>query len=167
MYTFTARILKFKKQGEKTGWTYIDVPFDIAQRVKPNCKRSFRVKGTLDNLKIKGVALIPMGEGNFILVLNATLRKGTGKKEGAMLKVTLEEDTEEYQIDFDFITCLADEPQAADFFKTLTKSHQHYFSKWIQTAKTDATKANRIVQAVNAMLKKQGFPEMIRANRKQ
>lgn len=167
MYTFTTRINKFKSKGEKTGWTYLDIPFDVAQNIKPNCKRAFRVKGTLDNFKIKGVALIPMGDGNFILALNATIRKGITKKVGDMLFITLQEDKEEYKIDFDFLTCLADAPEADSFFKTLTKSHQHYFSKWIQSAKTDATKAKRIAQAVNAMLKKQGFPEMVRANKKQ
>ena len=31
--------------GEKTGWSYIEIPAAIAQQLKPNYKKSFRVKG--------------------------------------------------------------------------------------------------------------------------
>jgi len=33
----------------------------------PNNKKSFKVKGTLDSHTIKQTALIPMGDGSFIL----------------------------------------------------------------------------------------------------
>ena len=44
MIKFTATIKQFAEQGEKTGWTYIDVPENIALQLKPNNKKSFRVK---------------------------------------------------------------------------------------------------------------------------
>jgi uncharacterized protein YdeI (YjbR/CyaY-like superfamily) len=62
--------------------------------------------------------------------------------------------------------CLHDEPKAWDFFKVLPGSHQRYFSKWIDSAKTEETKANRIAQAVNALAKQLGYPEMLRASKK-
>ena len=92
MIKFTATIHKFEKQGEKTGWTYIGIPADIAQKLKPGNKKSFRVKGKLDNFKIDGIALLPMGGGSFIMALNAAMRKGIRKKHGAMLEVQLAED---------------------------------------------------------------------------
>ena len=52
------------------------------------------------------------------------------------------------------------------FFKTLPGSHQRYFSKWIEDAKTMQTKTKRIVMALTAFSKKQGFPEMMRENKK-
>lgn len=163
MISYTTTILKFGKKGEKTGWTYIEVPVDVAQELLPGNKKTFRVKGKLDNHSIKAVALLPMGEGTFIMPLNAKMRKGFGKREGAMLKVQLEVDKSEYQLNSDFMDCLRDEPTALNFFKSLTKSHQNYFSKWIDTAKTIETKSNRIAQAVMALSKKQGYPEMIRS----
>ena len=84
---FTATIHRFEKQGEKTGWTYFEVPPDIAQQLKPGNKKEFKVKGKLDDHPIKRISLLPMGGGRFILVLNAALRKAIGKKEGAMVKV--------------------------------------------------------------------------------
>jgi len=165
MIQFTATIHKFDKQGEKTGWTYIEISAAQAKKLKPNTKVSFRVKGTLDSLKIKQVALLPMGEGHFIMPLNASMRKGIGKKLGDMLKVSIEADNSEFALSKDFMDCLHDDPGAYDFFQTLSGSHQKYFSKWIDSAKTSTTKTKRIVMAVTALAQKQGYPEMIRSNR--
>ncbi|MBL7740984.1 MAG: DUF1905 domain-containing protein [Chitinophagaceae bacterium] len=164
--SFTTTIHKFDKQGEKTGWTYIEIPADVAQKIKPGNKKSFRVKGKLDNYKIAGISLLPMGGGAFVMALNATMRKGIGKKHGAMLKVELQEDTKEFAFNKDFIECLEDEPSAIEFFRSLAGSHQRYFSKWIDSAKTVETKAKRIAWAVTALSKKQGYGEMIRSHSK-
>jgi len=165
MILFSATIYKFAKQGEKTGWTYIEINARQANRLKPDTKVSFRVKGTLDSFKIKQIALLPVGEGNFIVPLNAAMRKATGKKPGDKLKVSLEADDSEFAFSEDFMACLQDDPVAYDFFQTLSGSHQKYFSKWIDSAKTSATKTKRIVMAVTALSKKQGYPEMIRSNK--
>lgn len=165
MIRYTTTILKFNKKGEKTGWTYIEVPADIAQKLKPKNKRSFRVKGLLDEFPIKSAALLPMGEGAFILPLNAAIRRGIKKKEGAMLKVQMEEDKSPQLLDEDLMDCLHDEPKALEFFNKLNNSHRNYFSKWISSAKGEDTKARRIAEAVNALSKGMGFPEMLRARK--
>ena len=161
--SYITTILKFKEQGEKTGWTYIEAPIDIALKLNPNNKKSFRVKGKLDNYPIQKIALLPMGEGNFILPLNEAIRKGIGKKQGAMLQVKLEKDKSEVVINSDLMDCLVDDADALAFFNQLAKSHQHYFSKWIEGAKTDVTKTKRIAQTVNALSQKIGYSEMIRS----
>ena len=166
MVQFTTTIRQFDKQGEKTGWTYIEVPSDIAEKLMPGNRKGFRVKGKRDNFSIKGIALLPMGGGNFILTLNADLRRGIRKKKGAMLSVKLQVDPEGYKLNEDFIACLNDDPVAKKFFDTLTGSHRNYFSKWIDAAKTEPTKIKRIALAVNALSKKWGYPEMIRSSKK-
>ncbi len=50
---YTAIIKKFANQGEKTGWTYIEVPSLQAQKLKPGNKTTFRVKGNLDNYSLR------------------------------------------------------------------------------------------------------------------
>ena len=35
MVQFTTTIKQFDKQGEKTGWTYIEIPSDIAEKLMP------------------------------------------------------------------------------------------------------------------------------------
>jgi len=165
MVIFTATLLQFAAQGEKTGWTYIEIPADLASQLKPGNKKSFRVKGKLDNYAIKSVALMPMGGGNFIMAVNATMRKGIGKRKGAMVKVQLTEDKTTFTICQELQECLQDEPKAQSFFSHLPPSHQRYYSKWVEDAKTDATRANRIARVLNALENKWSFSEMLRAGK--
>ncbi len=166
MIQFVVTIHRFEKQGEKTGWTYIEIPTDIAEKLKPGNKKSFRVKGRLDDFKISGVSLLPMEGGSFIMPINATMRKGIGKKHGAMLKVQLTEDKKPYEINADFLECLADEPRALKAFKALPKSFQNYYSKWIESAKTEPTRTKRIAHAVSTLAKNMNFSEMIHSAQK-
>ena len=165
MIQFTATIHKFDRKGEKTGWRYIEIVASQARKLKPASKVSFRVKGSLDQHSIEKIALIPMGNGNFILPLNGPMRKAIGKKLGDKINVILEVDDRKLTLSTDLMTCLKEEPLAIAFFKSLPKSHQHYFSKWIERAKTTPTKTKRIAMAVTAMTKQQGFAEMLRANK--
>ncbi len=166
MIKFTSILRKFDRQGEKTGWTYIEVPADLAQKLKPGNKKSFRVKGKLDSCKISGIALLPMGGGAFIMAVNAAMRKAIHKRHGALLKLQLEADESGFVFNKDLIACLADEPAAKIFFNTLPGSHQRYFSKWIDSAKTTPTRVKRIMMAVNALAKGWGYVEMIRSSKK-
>ena len=167
MIRFSAIIKKFNKQGEKTCWTYIQITPQQATALKPGNKTSFRVSGRLDHYAIEKLALMPMGDGSFIMPLNAAVRKGIKKQKDAVVEVEIEVDTEPIRIDPDFMSCLEDETQALKTFQALAKGHQNYFSKWIETAKTEPTKAKRIAMAVNALAKGMGFPEMLRAHKKE
>jgi uncharacterized protein YdeI (YjbR/CyaY-like superfamily) len=60
------------------------------------------------------------------------------------------------------MACLSDEPSAKRFFQTLPGSHQRYFGKWIESAKTEQTKTKRIANAISALAKDMGYPEMMR-----
>ena len=166
MIQFSTTILRFKDQGEKTGWTYIEISAKIAEQLKPGNRKSFRVKGKLDNHSIKGVALMPMGEGDFIMALNATMRKAIGKRKGDKLRVQLEADDKLPELSADLLECLSDEPKAAEYFNSLPFSHRLYFSRWIESAKTAPTKAKRIAQAVTALARRMGFGEMLREGKK-
>lgn len=167
MIQFTTSMKKFDRQGEKTGWTYIEIPVDLAQKLKRGNKKEFKVKGKLDSHAITRVSLLPMGGGAFIMPINAAMRKAIGKRHGAMVKVQLTEDKTEFVFNKDFMICLADEPIAMKFFKTLPGSHQRYFSKWIDSAKTEPTRAKRIAQAVTALSKTHGYADMLRALKKE
>jgi hypothetical protein len=166
MLEFTATISRFKEQGEKTGWTYIEVPSDLANQLVPGNKKGFRVKGFLDDHPIKSLSLLPMGGGNFILTLNATIRKAIRKNIGAKIWVRIEVDTKPITPPKELLECLADEPKALERFKQLAKSHQNYFTQWINQAKTEPTKAKRIAASINALAGGFGFVEAIRSLRK-
>lgn len=163
MLKFDAVIEKFGSQGEKTGWTYIKISKQQAEILHKGVKTSYRVKGNLDAVTIEKQALLPMGDGGFILTLNANLRKKLGKMKGAVVQVGIEVDDQPLGSDADFTACLDDEPLARKHYETLTKGHQNYFTKWLTSAKTETTKTKRIAMAVNALSKGWGFPEMLRA----
>src|ERR1700712_808366 len=110
---------------------------------------------------------MPMGDGNFIMALKAEVRKGIHKNAGAMLYVSIEEDTDyKVEIPDDLKECFDFEPEAWLFFNSLAKSHRDYFIKWIDSAKTNETRAKRIVNTVNAMLRKWHYNVMIKELRK-
>ncbi len=165
MIAFNTKLERFAKQGEKTGWTYLVVPAKVANKLNPGVKKSYRVKGKLDNYKIEKVALIPMGEGDFIMAINAAMRKATGKRQGATVKVQIELDKAQILPPSELIECLKDEPEAYKYFNSLPQGHRNYFTKWIETAKTEPTKTKRIAMVVRTMVRKMDFGAMLREDR--
>lgn len=163
MVVFNAVIKKFERNAEKTGWTYIVIPAAIANQLKPDFRKSFRIKGRIDEVKIEKVSLLPMGDGDFILALNKQLRNQIGKGVGATLKVQIQEDKRELEIFPELLSCLEDEPEAHKAFMKMPPSHRRYYSKWITDAKTDQTRVKRIAITVNAMLTNKTFGEALKA----
>ncbi|WP_028296901.1 YdeI/OmpD-associated family protein [Olivibacter sitiensis] len=167
MVSFTAEIYKFAQNGEKTGWSYIEVPIAMSEQLKPGYRQSFRVRATLDGILFTGLSLTPMGNGKFILALKQEIRKKLGKEEGDILTVGMEEDKDfKVVIPDDLQLCLLDAEGAADQFMKLAPSHRHYFIKWINEAKTMGTRSKRIAMTVDAMEKQWDYGTMIRENRK-
>ncbi|MEO6404554.1 MAG: YdeI/OmpD-associated family protein [Ferruginibacter sp.] len=167
MFSFTTTIKKFGEQGEKTGWTYIVVPETISKKLNPGVKKSYRVKGKLDEFPIEKVALIPMGGGDFILAINAAIRKATGKRYGSKLTVQLELDISPILAPLELLECLQDEPDALKYYNALPQGHRNYYTKWIQAAKTEPTKTKRIAVVIKTMALKMDFGTMLRFEREE
>lgn len=165
MIHFSTIIQRFGSKGEKTGWTFIKITEEIAQKLNPNVKKSYRIKGKLDDLLISGIAIVPMGEGDFILPLKAELRKKLKKRNGDTLTVSLTIDTAPLKINDHLLLCLEDEPKAKKYFDSLTASHQRYFSNWVDSAKTETTQTKRIVIILKALLLNMDYGMMIRGSK--
>ena len=166
MIIHAATIHQYGKKGEKTGWHYLEIPQHIAEELKPECKVSFRVKGKIDEVEINGVALVPMGAGDFILALKKDLLKKIGKRKGATVSLSIEEDRDfKFEIPEDLLDCFEDVEGTLDQFILQPKSHQNYFIRWINEAKTDATRVKRLTMTLNAMIEKQDYGEMIRSSK--
>lgn len=159
---FKATLQKYGANADKTGWTYFVIPAAVANKIKKDVKKSYRVKGTLDGFSIKQTSILPAGDGSFIMPFNAEMRKATRKKMGDSISVELEADETELLISADFVSCLADEPQAESYFFSLPRSHQNYYSKWIESAKTEPTKTRRIAIVINGLARKMDFGAMLR-----
>jgi hypothetical protein len=157
MTRFTTSLQQFDEKGEKSGWTYILIPPDIAEVLTPGSRKTFRVKGKIDAYAIKSVAVMPMGDGAFILPVNATMRKAIGKRKGAMVDVSLAVDKTIPEVPAVFVACLADEPEAKQFFEQLPLSQRNYFSKWVVAVKSEELQAKRIAQAIDALAHRKNF----------
>lgn len=163
--TFTTKLEKFGAQGEKTGWTYIEIPAKIAAKIKPGQKKSFRIKGKIDNYPFKGGSTLPMGGGDFIFAINATIRKKIKKFKGDTVIVQIEEDKAPVKFSKNLLDCLAEDKKANACWDKIPNSHKNYYSKWVETAKTDATKAKRIAMVLDGLPKGWTFGEMLRFSR--
>lgn len=163
MPTFKATIQKFSSKGEKTGWTYVEIPPDILKKLKLKSKQGFRIKGVIDDVKFEKLATYPIGEGNYIIAINSELKRKLGKKEGAMVSVKFEIDEAGALKSPELISCLQEDKIAKKHFDSLLLSHQNYFHRYVASARGKDTKAGRIVNVINAMYKKQDFGEMIRS----
>jgi hypothetical protein len=162
MVQFESEMVKYGRMGEKTGWTVIELPCDITEQLNPAVRKPYRVKGLIDGLPIQSIAIIPIGGGTFVLPLNAVIRKAIGKKQGAMVKLWLTLDTDEYQLNKTLLDCLNEFKVAKNAFFSKPRSHQNYYSKWVETAKTQATIDKRIVQIIDSLERGLTYPEMLK-----
>lgn len=157
MIRFTTKLQKQNKPG---GWTYLIVPAAQAKKLKPG-KKAFRVKGTLDGFAFKHTSLLPFGNESHFLPVNVAMRKGTGKKAGDKIMVAMEVDESKPKLSRDLLQCLKEDPEASEFFKTLSPYMQYYYSTWIESAKSAQTKTRRLVAVVNSLAKKQNYMELM------
>jgi hypothetical protein len=74
MLSFQATILKFSGKGEKTGWTYVEIPPGIILKLELKNKKGFRIRGFVDDIQIEKLSTYPVGGGNFILAINSGLK---------------------------------------------------------------------------------------------
>ena len=158
---FTTTLERFGEKGEKSAWTFIRIPDACLQSWNITARSPFQVKGKIDDCVISQKAVMSMGEGQMILPINAALRKKTRKEAGDKVEMALAVDKSEYKIHKELLLCLEDEPAAKKNFNAMTKSHQKYYSKWIEEAKTKPTAAKRIATAVTTLALGLNYSEMI------
>lgn len=78
------------------------------------------------------------------------------------MEVELEIDTDPLPQSDDLLACLEDEPKALAYFNSLPTSHQNYYSKWIESAKTIETKTKRISMMIKGMMMGLNYGETLR-----
>ncbi|MEN9640290.1 MAG: hypothetical protein RLZZ262_2159 [Bacteroidota bacterium] len=156
------QIQRFYEQGEKTSWSYIPIEAALAIQLHDSDRKSFRGKGTIDGCAFAQIALMPMGGGDYILPLNANIRKSIGKKPGDVVHLILEKDTDTWQMNEELEACLLDLPDLHQAFVSLPQGHQRYFSNWIESTKNPQLRADRIAKTMYAIEHKLNYGEMIR-----
>jgi uncharacterized protein YdeI (YjbR/CyaY-like superfamily) len=152
---------RYGQNGDKSGWTYVQLAAETVTRLTDE-RRSFKICGSIDEYSLKQVAVIPVGEGDFILPVNAIMRRAIGKKEGDKVVLSFSIDSSEVILSAELMETLSMDGQALHSFQQLTPGHQQYFSKWVESAKTATTKADRLAKCLYAMQYGLDYGQMIR-----
>lgn len=144
-----------KKFPGKGGWTYAELPNIRNNRTAPFGWR--RVRGAIDSWQIEKYHLMPMGNGQLFLPVKAAIRKKIGKEAGDYISIELYEDDTPLKIPQEFVDCLETEPGLYHRFLSLKEGEQKEFIDWIFSAKTEQTKADRIVRCIDLLEKNKTF----------
>ena len=150
------KILLQKMPG-KGGWTYALLP---GVKPAPNTHFGWRkVKGSIDGVVLKQYHLMPFGNGTLFLPVKAEVRKKIKKEAGDYVHVLLYDDTDVYPVPEELLLCLQDEPEALQYFNTLSEEESAAYSRWIDGAKSGEIKVRRIAAAVNRLAMRLPFSE--------
>lgn len=133
------------------GGAFVDVPFDVEKEF--GSKRP-KVKAMIEGVPYRGT-LTRMGTECHLLLILKDIREQIGKTFGDEIRITVEPDTEERVIEVpaELKKAFKSEKEAKSFFEKLSYTHQREYVNWINEAKKEETRANRIVKTIE-MLKK-------------
>lgn len=138
-------------QNAGGGGAFVEVPFNVEAAF--GSKRP-KVKALIEGVPYRGI-LTRMGTDYHILIILKGIREQIGKTFGDEIKITVETDTEPRVIEIpaELKKAFKTEKEAKAFFEKLSYTHQREYVMWINEAKRDETRQNRIVKTIE-MLKK-------------
>jgi hypothetical protein len=145
-HTFTAVI-----QNAGGGGAFVEVPFDVEEAFG---SKKPKVKALIDGVEYRGT-LVRMGTECHLLLILKSIRGRIGKTFGDEIRVTVEADTEErvVAVPEELKRAFKSEKEAKAAFDKLSYTHQREYVTWIDEAKKDETRRNRIIKTIE-MLKK-------------
>ena len=144
--TFTATI-----ENAGGGGAFVEIPFDVEGAF--GSKRP-RVKALIEGIPYRST-LMRMGTECHILGILKEIREQLGKTFGDEVTITLEPDTEPRLIEVprDLMKELKRDKEAKAFFEELSYTHQKEYVRWVEEARKEETRQNRILKTIE-MLKK-------------
>jgi hypothetical protein len=144
-----------KKIEGKGGWTYAEIPQILQDRRSPF--GLVRVRGTIDDFEIKSFNLWQMSNGLLFMPVKKEIRKKIKKEAGDKVRIILFADNLPIEIPDELIECLQNESGLYEKFLTYSEGEKKAFINWVYSAKTDETKADRIVKTIEKIEKGQKF----------
>jgi hypothetical protein len=147
-YKFRAKIAE---ASVGTGGAFVLFPYDVEKEF--GTKGRVGVKSTLAGIPYSG-SLIRYGMPQHMLCVLKSIREQTGKGPGDTIDVVVwkDEEVRTVEIPAAFRALLKKEGLLAGFEK-LSYTHRKEYVRWIEEAKKEETRQNRMAKAV-AMLRK-------------
>lgn len=137
------------------GWHYVELSGIPEQDVAAN--GLVRIRGWIDEVEIRQFNLLPMKNGNKMLVIKAAIRKVIKKKGGDKVHIKLFPDSSAIEVPEDILDSLLQSPRAYEHFEQLSESNKKYYIDWIDEAKGVETKVNRIVKMIRQLEQNKKF----------
>ncbi|OGO29853.1 MAG: hypothetical protein A2136_05345 [Chloroflexi bacterium RBG_16_54_11] len=139
-------------ENEGSGGAFVVVPFDVE---KAFGKKRVKIKATIDGEPYRG-SLVRYGTPQYMLLILKEIRQKIGKTFGDEVAVEVEEDLELRQVELppDFLEALQANPAEYEFYKRLSYSHQREYVLWINEAKRDQTRQERIRRSIEMLKQK-------------
>jgi hypothetical protein len=125
---------------------FVDIPFDVEAVFG---RKRVPVNATIDGEPYRG-SVVRMGGDCHMLIVVKEIRERIGKSAGDTVEVTVEEDTAPRVVGVpeDLRLALSADEAVAAFFAGLAFTHQREHVQWIEEAKREHTRRNRIEKAV-------------------
>lgn len=132
------------------GGAYVQIPFDVEEVYG---KKRVKIKALIEGEPYRG-SIVRMGGPNHILIILKKIREAIGKSFGDEVEIELEEDDEPRKLILpeDFLIELAGNQQAKEFFDTLSFSNQKEYLQWVESAKREQTRQDRISQVLKLLV---------------
>jgi Bacteriocin-protection, YdeI or OmpD-Associated/Domain of unknown function (DUF1905) len=145
-HTFTAII-----QNAGGGGAFVEVPFDVEAAF--GSKRP-KIKALIEGIPYRGI-LTRMGTDCHILGIRKEIRDQIGKTFGDEVTITVEADTEPrlIEVPVELEKAFKTEKEAKAFFENLSYTHQREYVTWINEAKREETRQNRIARTIEILKK--------------
>jgi hypothetical protein len=139
-------------QNAGGGGAFVEVPFDVEKEF--GAKKP-RVRALIEGVPYRGL-LTRMGSEHHLLIILKGIREQIGKTFGDEITVTVEPDTEPrvLEIPDDLTEALSQDEKAKAFFDRLSYTHQKEYVNWINEAKKEETRQNRVTKTIEML--KQG-----------
>ena len=136
-------------QNAGGGGAFVEVPFDVEATF--GSKRP-KVRAMIEGVPYRGI-LTRMGTDCHILGIRKEIREQIGKTFGDDVTITVEPDTEPRVIEIPAALKKAfrADKEAKAFFEKLSYTHQKAYVTWIEEAKREETRQNRIAKTVEML----------------
>ena len=149
--TFEATL---EHDGE-TGGVYIAVPRTVTAALGLSTRGKLAVRATFDGFPHNGIlAPLPGSESEHMLLVPKQVRKAIDKTWTNEVTVTLAPDPEAIALEMpaDLLTALAAIRGSRARFSQLSKAHQREYIAWIESARTEEGRAERLAQTAERMM---------------
>ena len=125
---------------------YFIVPFNVPEVY--GTKAQVKVRGTIDGYPYRG-SIANMGEGH-CMVVKKDIRQAIGKTAGDTVTVVMDIDIEPriVAVPEDLQQALDNNPEAKKIFDKYSYTHKKEYVEWIEGAKKQETRENRVKKAV-------------------